>query len=209
MYDQVINELRQSYDRNAQERDAFGIDAWKVEERGHFLDLIQKENKKNLLEIGAGPGRDSKFFQDKGLDVTCTDLSPEMVELCRSKGLNAYAMDFQNLNFEDHSFDAIYGLNCLLHVPKRDLKSVLAKIQKLLKPDGFFYVGVYGGYDFEGIWQEDEYIPKRFFSFHTDESIKQAVSDFFEILYFKNIDLDAGDEAKNRQFQSIILKPML
>jgi len=205
MYQQVIDRLRESYNRNAVERERYGIEAWKVEERQHFLDVLTQEGKHSLLEIGAGPGRDSQFFQDKGLDVTCTDLSPEMVELCRAKGLNAHVMDFLNLDFQPETFEAVYALNCLLHVPKKDLGGVLATIQRLLKPNGLFYMGVYGNENFEGVWPLDEYVPKRFFSFHTDEAIKKIVSQYFEIIYFKAVSLDQADHDE-RHFQSIILR---
>jgi SAM-dependent methyltransferase len=202
MYQQVITRLRESYNRNASERDQYGIEAWKVEERQHFLDLLKQEGKHRLLEIGAGPGRDSKFFQDNGLDVVCTDLSPEMVALCRAKGLTAHVMDFLSLGFPAGSFEAVYALNCLLHVPKKDLASVLETIQRLLKADGLFYMGVYGKDDFEGIWEQDVYEPKRYFSFYTDDGIQQIVSKYFEIVYFKTILLE--DDA--RHFQSMILR---
>ena len=120
MYNDVIACLRESYNRNASERNQYGIEDWKVEQQQHFLSLLQQEGKQRLLEIGAGPGRDSQFFQDKGLEVTCTDLSPEMVALCRAKGLNAHVMDFLSLDFPAESFEMVYALNCLLHVPKRD-----------------------------------------------------------------------------------------
>ena len=107
MYQHVLADLRRSYDRNAPERDHYGIATWKIEVRQSFLTLLQKEKKQHLLEIGAGPGRDSKFFQEHGLNVVCTDLSPEMVALCRAKGLTAYAMDFLNLEFPANSFDAV------------------------------------------------------------------------------------------------------
>ncbi len=202
MYDEVIASLRESYNRNAAERNQYCIEAWKVEERKQFLDLLQKEGKRRLLEIGAGPGRDSKFFQDKGLEVTCTDLSPAMVELCRAKGLTAHVMDFMSLDFPADSFDAVYALNCLLHVPKKDLGGVLATVQRLLTPDGLFYLGVYGKDDFEGVWPLDEYVPKRFFSFHTDEGIQKIVSQYFEIIYFKAVPLESDE----RHFQSMILR---
>ena len=203
MYNQIIASLRDSYNRNAAERENYPIIGWKVEERGYFLSLLQQEGRQRLLEIGAGPGRDSKFFQDNGLEVICTDLSPEMVAICQSKGLTAHAMDFLSLDFPDTSFDAVYALNCLLHVPKADLRKVLGAIQRLLKPSGLFYFGVYGGHDYEGVWPEDTYTPKRFFSFHTDEQIKSLVSEFFEPLYFKPIPVEGETE---RHFQSMILK---
>lgn len=203
MYEDVIQTLRQAYDRYAAERDQHGIETWKVVERQQFLDMLQAEDKERLLEIGAGPGRDSKFFQDHGLKVTCTDLSPEMVALCRAKGLDAHVMDFLHLDFPDASFDAVYALNCLLHVPKGDLATVLANIQRLLKPNGLFFMGVYGGDEFDGIWPLDHYEPKRYFAFYADEQIKAIVSNYFDMVYFKAVALEAEER---RHFQSMILR---
>ena len=76
-------------------------------------------------------------------------------------------------------------------------------IRNLLKAGGVFYLGVYGGNDFEGIWSQDTYSPKRFFSFHTDDQLKKIVTEFFEILDFKTIQLD--DETEHH-FQSVTLK---
>ena len=125
-----------------------------------------------------------------------------MVKLCQQKGLSAFLMDFYNLGFCAVSFDAIWALNCLLHIPKKELPGVLQGIQDVLKPEGLFYMGVYGGRDFEGVWQEDFYTPKRFFSFYPDQRIQEIVEDFFEILYFKGISLEPG----KAHFQSMILK---
>jgi len=50
-----------------------------------------------------------------------------------------------------------------------------------------FFTGVYGGHDFEGILLSDEYVPKRFFAFYSDEGIRQIVSIIFDIVYFKPI----------------------
>jgi SAM-dependent methyltransferase len=203
VYEELIDPLRLAYDLKAEERDGHEVSAWKVEERDRFLSLLKQEQKLSLLEVGSGPGIHARFFQDNGLDVVCTDLSPEMVRLCREKGLTAYEMDFLNLDFPDHSFDAVFALNCLLHVPVDDLRRVLKAIHALLRPRGLFYMGVYGGKEFEGIWPEDRYEPKRFFSFHTDEWIQQAVTEFFELLYFKPIPLE---EEQDMHFQSMILK---
>ena len=97
--------LRESYNRHAQEREASVMEDWKVEERSKFLSLLQREYKNTLLEIGAGTGRDTKFFQDQGFETVCIDLSPVMVELCKQKGLIAFVMDMGDINFPDGSFD--------------------------------------------------------------------------------------------------------
>lgn len=203
MYSQVINDLRESYNRMVEERDKKEIVSWKMEERQQFLSLLQKENKENLLEIGAGTGVHGKFFQDNGLEVICTDLSPELVKRCQEKGLTAYTMDFLNLDFPDCSFDAVYALNCLLHVPQKDLPKVLKAIQALLKPGGLFYLGVYGGIEREGTWPEDHYEPKRFFSFLSDDQIREIATEFFELIYFKRIPLEGETDI---HFQSMVLR---
>lgn len=191
-----------SYDRQAEQRNTSEIEDWKAKERSAFLALLKSERKKSLLEIGAGHGRDSKFFQENGFQVTCIDLSPEMVKLCQQKGLNARLMDMIDLDFPDHSFDAVYSLNSLLHLPKKELPTVLQNIKSVLKANGLFFLGVYGGYDFEGIWETDSYTPKRFFSFHSDEGLKQVVEENFTLLSFNQINSGDGD----LHFQSLTLR---
>lgn len=202
-YEEVITSLRAIYTREAEEREKRESPSWRSEERAHFLSLLQKEGKEKFLEIGAGTGKDSKFFHDNGLQVVCTDLTLEMVRLCREKGLAAHVMDFLNLDFPASSFDGVYAINCLLHVPKKDLPRVLEKIHSLMMPRGLFFFGVFGGFEFEGVWQDDKHEPKRFFSFFPDEQIQNVATKLFKLEYFRAIDLS---EPTNLHFQSMILR---
>lgn len=188
MYSTMKLQLQQSYDRQARERDQFGKDHWKVAERALFLSTLREHHLNRLLEVGAGTGQDSVFFQEHGVVVTARDLSSEMIRLCRDKHLDARQMDIYNLDFPPNSFDAIWSMNCLLHVPKADLAEVLTGIRQVLRMEGVFYLGVYGGPDSEGIWEGDSCEPKRFFSFHTDESLQRAVAQHFRILCFRPVD---------------------
>jgi SAM-dependent methyltransferase len=176
--------LKVSYNRAVEERDQKQITQWKIELRDKFFSLLENEGKANLLEIGAGTGDDSLFFQDHGMEVTCTDLSPENVRRCLSKGLNAIELDFKNLGFPSSSFDAIYAMNCLLHAPQKDFEVILESIYDLLKPTGLFFLGQYGGREFEGSYPEDHYNPKRFFSFLTDAQIQRLAGAKFKIEHF-------------------------
>ena len=170
----------------------------------NFVTLLKKEELKSILEIGAGTGRDSLYFKEQGLNTFSTDLSPEMVKLCKEKGLSAEIMNFANLDFPDHHFDSIWALNCLLHVSKVNMRSVLSEIKRVLKPKGLFYMGVYGGENYEGVWKEDTYSPKRFFSFFDDHSLKKLLSEFFTIEYFNVVPKETI--GGNYVFQSIILR---
>jgi len=204
MTDSSKSNLREAYDKRASERDSASMQDWKIEERSRFLSLLKQEEKESLLEIGAGPGRDSLFFQKNGLKVLCTDLSPEMVKLCRQKGLDSKVMDFNDLQFPENFFDAVYAMNSLLHLPKKELPAVLRAINVILKNNGLFFMGVYGGVDHQGIWEEDAYEPKRFFSFYEDEHLKKILGKRFGLISFRKIDTAESD--RHLHFQSITMR---
>lgn len=115
MYDQLTKNVKIAYGFKVDEREARELVPLKVAEREKFLALLQTEDKHNLLEIAAGTGIHGWFFQDNGLDVICTDLSPKMIASCREKGLYANEMDFLNLDFPTGSLHS----KTLLLIPHR------------------------------------------------------------------------------------------
>lgn len=204
MRNTIKQNLIDAYNKKVIDRDSLNLPDWKLKERDIFSRYIKDEKISNLLEIGAGTGKDSLYFKEIGLNTYSIDISPEMVKFCNSKGLNAKVMSFENIEFQDNYFESIWALNCLLHVPKKDIRGVLNEIKRVLKPSGLFYMGVYGGRNFEGIWEEDAYDPKRFFSFFKDDSIKELLSELFTIEYFNVISTEiVGGKF---HFQSIILR---
>ena len=204
MPDALKQNLQKAYNQKARHRDASAVENWKLTEQENFLSLLLQEQKQTLLELGAGPGQASALFRARGLNVLCTDFSPEMVKLCRQKGLSALLVDFTALPFAPASFDAIYALNCLLHIPKKEMPHVLAGIAAALKPNGLFYLGLHGGHDHEGIWQDDFYEPKRFFSFYSDASLLKMVQPLFQVHSFKQLVPDFSQP--HFTFQSLILR---
>jgi SAM-dependent methyltransferase len=202
-YDDVLPDLRASYDSGAAERDGMAKQQFKLDERAVFLDRLRAVEAKTLLEIGAGTGEDSVYFQDEGLDVVAVDLSPEMVARCRAKGLEAYARDFLRLGFDPDSFDAVYAMNCLLHVPNADLAEVLRAVRTVVKPGGLFFVGLWGGESSEGVSSPDRYKPPRFFSFRTDTEIFDFARESFEVVDFHTVD----EEGKHFQSLTLVRPP--
>ncbi|BCB03622.1 class I SAM-dependent methyltransferase [Bacillus sp. KH172YL63] len=197
-------QLADSYNRKSTQRNDSPKQDWKVRERKLFYSMVKKEGNSSLLELGAGTGWDSLYFNEKGIATFSTDLSPQSVDLCREKGLKAEVMSFDQLAIPDEGFEAVWALNCLLHVPKDELPIILNEIKRVLAPNGLFYMGVYGGRDFEGTWREDHYVPKRFFSFYEEFKLKEVLSQAFKIEYFNTVPKETvgGDF----DFQSIILR---
>lgn len=198
----IKRDLRESYGRNAGLRDRTVTGKWKMDEMSMFLSYLRNERRASLLEIGAGTGSHGKFFHDEGLEVICTDLSPEMVKACAQKGLDARLADFYSLDFEEGTFDAVWAMNCLLHVPKNELLNVLHGVSRVLKEGGLFYMGVYGGKDSEGVWEADPYEPKRFFSFYETEVLKGKVGEVFDLVRLDVVPMDG----EGPDFQSFVLR---
>jgi SAM-dependent methyltransferase len=201
-YQRVIASLRVAYGPGpAALRDGWAKEEFKAQERRRFLDLLRARDAASLLAVGAGPGQDSLYFQEQGLRVLCTDLSPDMVERCQAKGLDARVADFLSLGVSPASFDAVYALNCLLHVPTPDMPRVLRAISEVLVPGGLLYVGTWGGENEEGPVDDPRYPIPRFFAFRSDQVMRQLLTERFDVLSFA-----AFDRADNSRFQSFILQ---
>ena len=104
----------------------------------------------HILDFGCGSGRDSKYFINKGFQVTAIDGS---IELCKYAseltGLNVKHMYFQELCDID-VYDAIWACSSILHLPYYDLKDVMAKMIVALKQNGIIYTSFkYGKYEGE------------------------------------------------------------
>ncbi|SDS74186.1 Methyltransferase domain-containing protein [Actinoplanes derwentensis] len=199
-YDEILEPLRQAYDARAAWRDGTTKEPWKLAERQAFRDRLAPGAR--VLEVGAGTGQDSASFRKEGFAVVAADLSPVMVEHCRAKGIEAHVMDFLHLDLPAGSFDAVFAMNCLLHVPNRDLPAVLESIRAVLSPGGLFFVGVYGGESAEGPLDDDQHVPPRFFSSRTDEQLLGfAVAARFDVVDFHPVDTGRGF-----RFQSLTLR---
>jgi cyclopropane fatty-acyl-phospholipid synthase-like methyltransferase len=200
-------QLKAAYDADANRRtgNAKKRSQWKLDARQRFADLLKNEGKKTILEIGAGAGLDAKYFQDQGLEVLATDLSPNMVEACKKLGLLAQVIDLYNLEKLGRTFDAIYSLNVLLHVPQADLAQVLTTISSCLSQNGLFFYGVYGGMNKEETHTDPTRMNMpRYFSFLEDETLRRLVSPIFDIISSEIIDI--GDDQAGLHFQSLLLR---
>lgn len=201
---QLKENFKKSYDSQSLYRNEKENPEWKDAERANFLHWLKEENKLTLLELGAGPGKDSLYFKENGIQPIATDISPQMTALCTEKGIPAKVMSFDEITLNDGKFDAVWAMNSLLHVPKQELENVLSQIDAVLNQRGLFYLGLYGGEHSEGIWEDDFYEPKRFFSFYTSNQIQELVSRYFTIEDFVVLPSDIVDS--KFEFQSLILR---
>jgi len=116
--------------RKAAYADVSGPDARDVA----FRAVLEREPEA-VLEVGCGEGElAERILAEPGIDVVAVDLSPRMVELAASRGLDARVADVQSLPFADASFDVVVAAWMLYHVP--DLDRGLAEVVRVLRSGG-------------------------------------------------------------------------
>lgn len=112
-----------------------------------------------ILDVGAGTGRYSCYYAERGHQVTALDLTPRHVEAIRAKAeqfrltdnLEAVTGDACDLSsFPDHSFDAVLCMGPLYHLPDHAARiSCLKECLRVLRPGGLLaaaYVNRAGAY---------------------------------------------------------------
>jgi SAM-dependent methyltransferase len=195
-----------TYDSVAAQREEMGEADWRWPLAERFLTRLQDETKTRLLELGAGVGYTSLWFAERGIDVVATDLSPAQVDLARAKGLEAHVRDMFDLNLPEESFDAAWAMNCIHHIPTADLPGVIAGVADVLRPGGLWYLGVWGGRDEEGMYEDDFYQPARFLAVRSDHSMQNAVADRFSIEWFETFVPETDKEDDGLHMQSMLLR---
>jgi tellurite methyltransferase len=104
--------------------------------------LVEHLQTGKILEIGAGGGRNALFLASQGYEVHAMDISTLAVERltqqAREKGINldAVASDIVEEELKD-DYDAIICTSMLHHLAKEDAETVIKKMQKHTKPQGF------------------------------------------------------------------------
>ena len=89
-----------------------------------------------VLDLGCGPGQDSRTLVQAGFSVLAMDASPEMIrQAAMAEGVETRLGTFADLS-DIAAFDAVWASFSLLHAPKADFPGHLSAIHRALKPGG-------------------------------------------------------------------------
>ena len=160
------------------------VDMYLAQDR--FLRLLDENA--SILDFGCGSGRDTRYFLDKGYQVTATDGS---AELCRRAsvftGIEVKEMMFEELD-EIDTYDGIWACSSILHLPKIELLPVICKMCMALKDSGVIYTS-FKYSEFEGVRNG------RYFTDFTEDSCKEFIAKIPELTiedYWITDDVRAG-----------------
>jgi len=167
------------------------------------LNLFKERKINNIIELGAGLGRDSIFFAKNNIKIQALDYSPSGIKVIDEKikkdNLSNYISTKlfdvrEKLPFQDNSIEACYShmLYCMA-LTLSDLENLNNEIQRILKPgginiytvrhtnDGDFKNGIHRG---EDLYENDGFIVHYF----SEEKVNSLLNGF------KNISLEKFEE---------------
>ena len=110
------------------------------------LKLFQEQNIENIVELGAGLGRDTLFFAKNSIHVEALDYSKTSIEIITDKSKRLKFTDFvktkifdvrKKLPYEDNSIEGCFShmLYCMA-LSNFDLENLNNEICRILKPGG-------------------------------------------------------------------------
>jgi SAM-dependent methyltransferase len=176
-----LDDLRRAYDGDASYRNGLDDMQWRAGVIARWLEELPPSPR--LLELGPGTGQVASYAAGLGARVFALDLSPENVAYCRQRGISAEVGDLRGVGemSELGTFDGVYAINSLLHVPRAEHAAVVAGARRRLVPGGSLLLVSWGGVERDGIWAEDRCHPPRYFSQYDDAAFLALRFDGFEV----------------------------
>lgn len=149
--------------------------------------IVDKIPNGNCLDLGCGLGQYTKYFMDRGFQVTSCDISPEVLKRLKENIVNAKVLELdmtKDLPFPDNSFDLVIANLSIHYFDTKTTTSLLKEIKRILKDDGYFIGSVNSDKTFkflkEPVRIEDNYYQEgeRFVRLWNKEQFNYFFKDF-------------------------------
>ncbi len=122
-----------------------------------LLAAIEGEPPFSILDLGCGPGRDLRFFLDRGHIPVGLDGCEAFVGMARSfTGCEVLHQDFLAMRLPPGRFHGVFANASLFHVPRAHLPRVLGELRDTLRPRGVLFCSNPRGANEEG-WNGNRY----------------------------------------------------
>ena len=104
------------------------------------LHAVCEANPGDVLEVGPGDGLFAeRVARATSANVVAVDISPRMVELTQSRGIDVQLGDVEALPFADAAFDCVVA-NWVLYLAP-DLDRALSEVARVIRPGGRLVAG--------------------------------------------------------------------
>ena len=96
--------------------------------------VIRNKSEEKILDLGCGRGEFLELLAEDGYSAIGVDINPDMVEVCKQKGLNAEASDlFEYLRgLPDNSIKVVTAFQVVEHISHAKLIELLQEVYRVL-----------------------------------------------------------------------------
>jgi SAM-dependent methyltransferase len=186
------------YDNNAQKFVSGTLDVEFTDTQDKFLSYLPESGM--ILDYGCGSGRDTRYFLSNGYKVDAVDGSETLCKIAaENTGIKVRQMLFSQLD-EHEKYDGIWACASILHLTKDELRTVLNKMIRAVKPNGYIYISFKYG-EFEG------YRAERYFTDFTENTFSSFLTAFSGIMLIEEwISSDVRPGRGDEKWLNIILQ---
>lgn len=154
----VVEDTMGAYDHSFEDYEAKHMDPSGIKDKLElFLFNVDGER---ILDVGCGPGRDLKYFSERGFESTGLDILPKAFNssLRNAPKATVYLGDMRDMNFVkgvegaaeigDDSFDGLWSMASMLHLPRDpidDAAKAMREYSRVLREGGTLYLSVMKG----------------------------------------------------------------
>ena len=138
----LLQQNKENYNKIAREFSGTRGGPWK--DLAILFEYITPNDK--VLDLGCGNGRLYSAIKDKKAQYVGADNSEELISIAQKNYPEAsfQVADALKLPFKDSSFDKIYAIAVLHHIPSKELRrQFLQEAKRVLKPDGLLIITVW------------------------------------------------------------------
>ncbi|MBS3159771.1 class I SAM-dependent methyltransferase [Candidatus Woesearchaeota archaeon] len=105
----------------------------------YFISLLPKNSK--ILDAGCGTGRDSLYFLEENFNVLAVDISKQMLEEAKNRGLKTINIDLVNEELNE-KFNGIWCMSLISELTESEAKKLIANFYKILENNGILYLSL-------------------------------------------------------------------
>jgi SAM-dependent methyltransferase len=138
-----------------------------------------------ILEIGAGPGREADYLEQRGLKVTRTDATPAFVERLRTAGHDARLLDIRSGDLGG-PYDGVLANAVLLHLSRGQFADALHRVRRATIAGGLLAVTLKEG-DGEQ-WSTAKLGLPRHFTYWREPALRRVLHDTgWEVTFLEHV----------------------
>jgi SAM-dependent methyltransferase len=150
MTDEIIDTIRENYDRLANEYANHLADELRHKPLDReLLARIARETKEQgeVCDLGCGPGHIGRYLHDLGANVFGLDLSPSMVEQARrlNPGIGFREGNMLGLDIPAKTLAGIVAFYAIVNLPRENLTQVFREMFRVLRPGGLLLIAFHIG----------------------------------------------------------------